>query len=128
MIKTEKTKKSKCYIPKFYSSKIDFLGLENYKLVSDSDGNQKLYVSPIVRTIVSDMKNQIPKGQESLARTIKEKMCPNFRMLLKNAIQKSIVTYINGRQFVLVNGNISRHTDNVFIIMNDNSWKKSKTV
>ena len=116
---TKKTnKKGKCFIPPFYECDINVLGKDNIKIVNTNEGIN-VYVTPLIRTLLSDIKNYDVKGNESLGRYIKEKMDSNSRLLIKKSMERSQISYIQGRQFLLLNCRISQINPNKFRIYND---------
>ena len=125
---TKNKKSKKIFIPLYYDFNISCLGSENYKITTDTNGNIKLYFTPIIRTLLMDMKNHQLRGQENLCRTIKEKLCPNSRLLIRYSIENSKIILIHGIQFIVSNSNIQRLSENTFRIMNDKNWEKTKYI
>lgn len=116
---TKKTKSSKRFIPTYYDFIFSSLGLNNI-YIRNTNGTIDLYVKPLIRVIISDLKNMVPKGQESLSRQIKEKLDPNSRLLLKKGMEGNLpMTIINGQEFVHINCRIRKISDTAFRVMND---------
>lgn len=119
-------KKSKIFIPTFYQFKTDYI--KDQIKVLTSQGTSVLYITPLLRTLISDMKNMVTKGNESLARTIKEKMDSNSRLLLKKGIEYSKVVEIKGQQFLRVNCDIEVVDENTINILNNSQWLNKKVI
>lgn len=115
--KNKKTSKKKGFIPAFYECDLNVLGKENFKIVHTSNGIN-LYITPLIRTLISDIKNYDLLGHESLGRYIKEKMCSNSRLLIKKSSLQSKIIFIKDKQYVLVNADIHMIKPNLFRIMN----------
>ena len=100
-----KKKKSKCFIPTYYDCNIKCIK-DNIKIITNNDGKSVMYITPLLKIIISDLKHMIPKHQESLSRNIKEKLCSNSRLLIKKGCENSKIIKIKDIEFVLVNNEI----------------------
>lgn len=121
-----KSKKGQRFIPKYYDFNLDSLQGQ-YKMFS-INGQNKLYITPLVRTILENIKTLNKPGQESLCRYIKEKMDSNSRLLLKKGTSKSKIIIINGEQYIYVNLNIDRMNNNFLRIYNDNQYLQTTLI
>ena len=122
-IKIDITEKKKGKIPLFFEMDITFLGYENYRICTDNEGKITIYVVPLIRTLLLDIKINVNK-EESLSRVIKEKINANARLLLKKSVENSKIITIKDIQYLRVNANVSLN-DNILRIMNDKEYKKS---
>jgi len=112
---SKKTKtKGRCFIPPYYECDLNILGKDNVKNV-----NGMFYVTPLIRTLLNDISNYSQRGQESLGRSIKDRMDSNSRLLIKKSMERSPITIINNKQYVLLDCRIFKINDNVYRIMND---------
>ena len=91
----------KIYIPSFFDFDISHLRKENYLIVTDKDGNTVLYVTPLIRVLLNDLKANVNKD-ESLSRNIKERVNSNARLVMKKCIEQSKIVLIRNIQYVLV--------------------------
>ena len=122
--KKSKTK-SRCFIPPFYEFNPQSLG-DNYYVKNNSNGTIDLFVKPIVRVILLDIKNMVVKGQESLSRQIKDKMDSNSRLLIKNGMSKNLpLINIKGIDYVHVDCSISKISDTKFRVMNERKYSQA---
>ena len=120
MYTTEKSKKSKrkFFIPQFYECDLTILGKENIRIVNGYEGIS-VYVTPLIRTILNDISSYNLKGQESLGRHIKEKMDSNSRLLIKKSMERSPITFICNKQYVLLDCDITMISSTKFHIKNN---------
>jgi hypothetical protein len=125
--RNKKTTKRKFFIPPFYEFNPQSLGKDNYKFVLNGQ-ELRLYVTPLIRTILENISTLNVKGQESLARTIKEKLDSNSRLLLKKGLQNSKSIKINDREFVLVNVRLNRVSSTCIQVMNDMSTYQTREI
>ena len=116
------TEKKKGKIPLFFEFDISFLKYENYRICTDIEGKVTIYVTPLIRTLLLDIKANVNK-EESLSRVIKEKINANARLLLKKSIENSKIILIKEVQFIRVNANVSVTDSTIIRIMNDKEYK-----
>ena len=116
------TEKKKGKIPLFFEMDISFLGYENYRICTDKEEKVTIYVTPLIRTLLLDIKVNVDK-EESLSRVIKEKINANARLLLKKSIENSKIILIKEVQFIRVNANVSVRDSTIIRIMNDKEYK-----
>jgi hypothetical protein len=95
----------KIYIPSFFDFDISHLRKENYLIISDKTGSKQLYVTPLIRVLLNDLKANVNKD-ESLSRNIKERVNSNARLLIKKHTEQSTIVLIRNTQYILVNTDI----------------------
>lgn len=114
--------KSRCFIPPYYEFNPQSLG-NNYYVKHNNDGTVDMFVKPIIRVILLDIKNMVVKGQESLSRQIKDKMDSNSRLLIKNGMSQNLpMVNIKGENYVHVNCSIYKISDTKFRVMNERKY------
>lgn len=127
-LQNKKKKSSKGYIPRFFE--FDLSTIQEHVLVMKQGDSLQMFITPLLRTVLCNMSSfSNIRGQEHMAKLIKERMDYNSRRLIKNSSLKSRIVEIKGKQYVSVNANIkkSENTDK-FLIMNDNFEGKTHLV
>lgn len=94
------------FIPKYYIFDVTYFN-DNYLILKDKDNNINIYITPLIRTLLNDI-NSFVKKDESLARTIKERINPSARRLIKKSVEKSSIVIINSKQFIKINTEIKQ--------------------
>ncbi len=115
----------KPYIPKFFDFDITYFNKDNYLILNDTNGRVIIYVTPLIRIYLNNLKSYIDK-HDSLARTIKERIDSNSRLLIKNSCENSKVIKIKNKEYVLINANFIVLESGLIRIMNDFHYKEHK--
>jgi hypothetical protein len=116
------------YIPKYFMFDITYLEKDNYIVTKDKDDKIVIYITPLIRTILNDIKVFVT-SQESLARVIKEKINASARLLIKKSVDKSKIILINEKQYIKINADFMK-TDrqNFYAIVNNERYKHTKSI
>jgi hypothetical protein len=107
---------------------ITYLEKDNYIVTKDKDDKIVIYITPLIRTILNDIKVFVT-SQESLARVIKEKINASARLLIKKSVDKSKIILINEKQYIKINADFMK-TDrqNFYAIVNNERYKHTKSI
>lgn len=116
----------KPYIPKFFDFDISHFNKDNYLIVNDTNGRVVIYVTPLIRTYLNNLKSYIDK-HDSLARTIKERIDINSRALIKKSCENSKEIKIKNKVYILINANFIVLESGLIRIMNDYHYKENKS-
>ena len=116
------------YIPKYFMFDITYLMKENYLIMKDTNGKIMIYITPLIRTILNDIKVFVNRD-ESLARVIKEKINASARLLIKKSVEKSKIVLIKEKQYIKINADFMKtDRENFYAIVNNERYKHTKNV
>ena len=117
--------KKNVYIPTFFILDIKYFLKENYLVMTDKDENINIYITPLIRTLLEDIKINVNKD-DSLSRTIKERVNANARTLVKKSAANSKIVLIKDKQYIRLNANFRHIEGSLYKIMND--WQYENKV
>ena len=116
------------YIPKYYMFDITYFEKDNYIITRSKDDKIVIYVTPLIRTILNDIKVFVTKD-ESLARVIKEKVNASARLLIKKSVEKSKTITINNKEYIKINADFMKtDRENFYAICNNQKYKNTKSI
>ena len=109
-------------IPKFFEFDLSCFKKENYYIYTDVNNKINIYVTPLIRTILNDLRN----NNNCLATHIKERMNSNARLLIKKSLADSKEITIHNKRYLKINANFSLCnldiTETNYLIMNDKKY------
>ena len=107
------------FIPKYFIFDITYFLKENYLVVKDKDNKINIYITPLIRTLITNMKSFVKKD-ESLIRTIKERVDSSALRLIRKSVEKSKEITINNKQYLKINADFKRtDKENHYAIVNN---------
>lgn len=106
------------FIPKYYIFDIRYFLKENYLITRDKDNKINIYITPLIRTLISDFRSYVKKD-ESLARTMRERIDISVIRLIRKSVEKSKEIVIDNKKYIRINA-IFKKTDkeNYYAILN----------
>ena len=109
----EEDEKKRFFIPKYFEFNPQVFD-KNILVMKNISGEIVIYLKPIVRTILND---------RTSTSKIKERINSNARLLIKKGLDKSRVTTIKGEQWLPVNCDFDKVTEEKFLVMNNKKWE-----
>jgi predicted nucleic-acid-binding protein len=106
------------FIPKYYIFDITYFLKENYLITRDSNNKINIYITPLIRTLISDFRSYVKKD-ETLARTLKERVISEALRLIRKSVEKSKVVIINNKEYIKILADFKKtDKENHYAILN----------
>jgi predicted nucleic-acid-binding protein len=116
------------YIPKYYIFDITYFLKENYLITRDNDNRINIYITPLIRTLISDFRSYVKKD-ESLARTLKERVISEALRLIRKSVEKSKIVIINNKEYIKINADFKKtDKENHYAIVNNQKHSTTKSI
>jgi predicted nucleic-acid-binding protein len=116
------------FIPKYYIFDITYFLKENYLITRDSDNKINIYITPLIRTLISDFRSYVKKD-ETLARTLKERVISEALRLIRKSVEKSKIVIINNKEYIKVIADFKKtDKENYYAIVNNNKYRDTNNI
>lgn len=116
------------FIPKYYIFDITYFLKENYLVIKDKDNKINIYITPLIRTLINNMKSFVKKD-ESLTRSIKERVDSSALRLIRKSVEKSKEITINSKKYIRVNATFKRtDKENHYAIVNNHKHSDTSEI
>ena len=111
------------FIPKYYIFDITYFLKENYLITRDKDNKINIYITPLIRTLISDFRSYVKKD-ETLARTLKERVISEALRLIRKSVEKSKVVIINNKEYIKILADFKKtDKENYYAIVNNHKHR-----
>jgi predicted nucleic-acid-binding protein len=116
------------FIPKYYIFDITYFLKENYLITRDSNNKINIYITPLIRTLISDFRSYVKKD-ETLARTLKERVISEALRLIRKSVEKSKVVIINNKEYIKILADFKKtDKENHYAIVNNHKHRDNHYV